>query len=96
MSGFLRSDVMRMWFAAERGSYTTDSHKMADELEHEDNKNTENSPETGQDDENMVNGLEDDSEFDDPEGFVDDITDEGRRKKHFFNEFLTTSWVAGI
>jgi len=76
-------DVTRMWLAAERGSSTTDSYKMADDLEHEDGKNTENTPETEQNDENMVNGHEDDSEFEDPEGFVDDISDEGRIKSTF-------------
>ncbi|KAK3754435.1 hypothetical protein QZH41_009220 [Actinostola sp. cb2023] len=49
---------------------------MADDKEHEDEQSDEESPETHENDEQMTNGEEDDSEFDDPEGFVDDITDE--------------------
>ena len=55
-----------------------DSCKMADDKEHEDEQSDEESPETHENDEQMTNGEEDDSEFDDPEGFVDDITDEGK------------------
>ncbi|XP_031556262.1 eukaryotic translation initiation factor 3 subunit B-like [Actinia tenebrosa] len=49
---------------------------MADEKDHEDEKSDVDSEKTPENDENMVNGDGDDSEFDDPEGFVDDITDE--------------------
>lgn len=65
--------------------------KMADEKNHEDEKSDVDGEDTPQNDEKIVNGDGDDSEFDDPEGFVDDITDEGKNWKRFlrgrFNEF---------
>lgn len=56
--------------------------KMADEKEFEEKTGSSGSEEEEDDEEdNMTNGRdgvdEDESEFDDPEGFVDDITDEG-------------------
>lgn len=56
---------------------------MADEKSHEDEKSDVEGEETPQNDEKMVNGDENDSEFDDPEGFVDDITEEGKKMKGF-------------
>lgn len=56
--------------------------KMADEKEFEEKTGSSGSEEEEEDEEDdMANGRddvdEDESEFDDPEGFVDDITDEG-------------------
>lgn len=56
--------------------------KMADEKEFEEKTGSSDSGEEENDDEDDVtNGKgdidEDDSEYDDPEGYVDDITDEG-------------------
>ena len=56
---------------------------MADEENHEDEKSGVDDEKTPENDEKMVNGDGDDSEFDDPEGFVDDITDEGEKRKGF-------------
>lgn len=55
--------------------------KMADEKELDEKAANSDSEEEEDNEEAMANGKndveEDDSEFDDPEGFVDDITDEG-------------------
>lgn len=56
--------------------------KMADEKEYEEKTGSSDSEEEEDDeDDDMTNGRddvdEDESEYDDPEGFVDDITDEG-------------------
>ena len=55
--------------------------KMADEKEFDEKAGNSDSDEEGEDEEENVNGRnseeEDESEFDDPEDFVDDITDEG-------------------
>lgn len=77
-TGYLCSDVTRMWFGAEQDPSTTDSTKMADDKGHEDGKGDEDDPQTHENGEEMTNGEEDDSEFDDPEGFVDDISEEGK------------------
>ena len=56
--------------------------KMADEKEFDEKAGNSDSEEQDDDDEEITNGKndieEDESEFDDPEGFVDDITDEGK------------------
>ena len=57
--------------------------KMAEEKEFEEKTGSSSDSEEEDDDEddvaNCKDGIdEDDSEFDDPEGFVDDITDEGK------------------
>ena len=56
--------------------------KMADDQEFEEKTGSSDSEEEEDDEEdNVTNGRddvdEDESEYDDPEGFVDDITDEG-------------------
>ena len=55
--------------------------KMADEKEFDEKSGNSDSDEEDEDEEENVNGRnneeEDESEFDDPEDFVDDITDEG-------------------
>ena len=56
--------------------------KMADEKEFEEKTGSSDSEEEEDDEEDDVtngrdDGDEDESEYDDPEGFVDDITDQG-------------------
>ena len=61
--------------------------KMADEKEFEEKNGSSDSEEEEDDEEdNVANGRddvdEDESEYDDPEGFEDDITDEGNITQH--------------
>ena len=56
--------------------------KMADEKEFDEKAASSDSEEGDDDEEDMTNGKndvgDDESEFDDPEEFVDDVTDEGK------------------
>ena len=61
--------------------------KMADDKESGEKAGNNNSEEEDDEEEEMTNGKsdvedDDESEFDDPEGFVDDITDEGKNLQY--------------
>lgn len=61
--------------------------KMADDKESDKKAANNDSEEEDDEEEEMTNGKsdvedDDESEFDDPEGFVDDITDEGKNLEY--------------